>query len=93
VAEDKPFEMIRAHALAVAQHLSERTLELAVTKGELMGMDEIVSAAYVTGLFWGAKVAVGGDGQRLLDELATLTPEVEADSAAVLALWQEALRG
>jgi hypothetical protein len=29
----------------------------------------------------------------LLDELRKLTPEVEVDSAAVLALWQEALRG
>jgi hypothetical protein len=90
---DEAFDMIRAHALAVAAHLQERTFEILVTKGELMEMDEIVSAAYVTGMFWGAKVAQGGDGDRLLDELRKLTPEVEVDSAAVLALWQEALRG
>jgi hypothetical protein len=47
----------------------------------------------VTGLFWGATVTKGGDGEKLLDELVKLTPDIEQDVPAVLALWQAALRG
>jgi hypothetical protein len=90
---DEAFEMIRAHALAVAHNLQDRTWALLVAKGEIMEMEEIISAAFVTGLFWGAMVAKGGDGEKLLAELVKLTPDIEQDVPQVLELWQAALRG